>query len=169
MEENNKGFEINFEGGAKKQKKYNLKTDTYTARISNVSDMFQTMKWQSTEMESKFTIEFEIPQSTEPAKLAFFVRPKIMHSAKKKGYSDSALYQILERANLLEECKTFLTTLSEIDKDRDQKIIEWLKSVLINRQVRVYIKNVKSAEGEEYSSIQEIIEFTDVVKQETIV
>lgn len=170
MEKTNKGFDVDWE--PKQRKRVFLQPDSYGAVIIGVGDIFlQKNPFNNNEEEPKLAVQLEIPsvqQEGKAVQFAYFMKAKIAHSAKKDGYSDSKLYSLLEKAELLDECKTFWATVKD-QPLRDAELTRWLREKLLGREVKVLIKTVLPKDGsEKYSMVGELLRFLDVIQEEKV-
>lgn len=166
---NTSGFEVDFE--AKERKRVFLQPDSYESVIVGIGDIFHQKNPFNNQDEARFVVQLEIPsikQDGKPVQFGYFLKAKIAHSAKKDGYSDSKLYSLLEKADIIEECKTYWATIKEIPT-RDAELIKWLREKLLLRPVKVLIKTVVQTEGgEKYSVVGELLRFLDVITEEKV-
>ncbi len=164
------GFEVDFE--AKERKRLFLQPDSYPATIVGVGEIFQQKNpFNNNEEESKLAIQLQVNgffSEGKAVQFPYFMKAKIAHSAKKEGYSDSKLYSLLDKAQLIEECKNFWTTIKD-NPLKDAELVRWLREQLLGREVKVLIKTVIPKDGsDKYSMVGELLRFLDVVEEEKV-
>ena len=164
------GFDVDFEGTGKQDfKRFFLEPDSYEAEIISVSDVFESYNPFNGKNESKFSLTFSIKKGDEEMLFPYFLRTKIVHSAKKKGYSDSKLYTLLNRAGVLEKVKEHWDNIKDKDPEtRDKELLEYIRSLLLGRRCKVVLRTINPEEGEKYIVVSEIIRFLDVVEEEGV-
>ena len=153
---------INLTGEPEKEtyEKALIQEDAYNGIIVSVG--LQEMKaYESNQLEKKFLISILIDEEKDKDGneiiLPLFVKPTIT-KAYGKGKSNSKLYSILEKANLLEEIGRMSGELELLDALR-----AFLESRLQSRSVRVEVKttNKNNPDKVDYSSVKGILRFVE--------
>lgn len=135
--------------------------DAYDGTI--VSVVIQEVKaWKSEGMAKKFLVSVLLDNQKDKdgneVILPMFVNPMIT-KAYNKGVSNSKLYDILEKAGLLEEIGRMSGELEMLEALR-----AFLESRLQSRSVRVEVKttNKNNPEKDSYSAVKSILRFVEV-------
>lgn len=143
---------VDFDGTQSTQyEKARIDEDAYDAVIAAVKLEEMPSFDDRTKKESKFVFVCKIDKNELP----LFVSPVIKKSGGTKGYSNSKLYDILDKSKLLEEAKND----SEILRESYASMQLWLTARLVNRKVRVQVKNSNKGTEKEYSRVADILRF----------
>lgn len=86
--------------------------------------------------------------------LSLFCNPKIVKSSGTKGFDNSKLYNILDKAHLLTQIAQDKQKIKTI-----QGLTEWLITNLGDKKVRVLVKTTNKGKQNAYSSINDIVKF----------
>lgn len=156
------GFSVDFSGEGKTFVKPFVDPDSYEATVVNVSDIFVTKNNFSQEEEAKISFTFELDgvqdKEGKAVRIPYYVRAKIVHAAKKEGFSDSKLYSLLEKCGKLEECKKYWQSIKD-SADKDNQLANWLKTSFLGERAKVVTKTVVPKQGDKYSTISEVLKF----------
>jgi hypothetical protein len=154
-------FVTNLEG--KKADRVLVDVDSYEAVITKIGEIreFKTAfvnkeTGKSEEKtQNKFAIEWKIANkgNAEGKIIPMFVGTRISKGS--GSYSNSKLYDVLDKAGLIEEFK-------KANKITDDDIMEWLRKKLTDRIAKVITKTVNKNEKEKsYSVVDDIVKFLD--------
>ena len=152
-------MKVNLEGSKPKERHY-IEPDAYFGRIVEVSPIYQTKGFEGQDVE-KTTISVEITLDGKEKRtviLPHFVSATVIHASKQSGYSDSKLYTVIENAGVMETFKKFWAESKDLE-DCNPLFVNWLRTVLIGKDVRVMVKTITPEVGEKYSVVKEIIKF----------
>lgn len=154
-------MEINLKG--QMEKRFGIPQDSYVAKLTEISEPFETTKFDSDIRIEKFRIDFDVvlgkgekvkiydddkvtEETMEEIKLPMYLSTKI---SKGTGtYSNSKLYDLIKAFGLLEE----LDEKSEEFAKDDDAFFTWLGAHLIGKKCKVLVKN--SEKG--YSRVADI-------------
>ena len=93
------------------------------------------------------------------AELAMFVNPIIKKSSGTSGYSNSKLYDLLEKSGDLEAAKA--------QGDRIKKLVgllEFLQATYVGRKCKALVKTTNKGTDKQYSSVGNIVRFVGKVE-----
>jgi len=152
------------------RKIYQLVDDSYEGTITKVSDPITTKPFAEGEKsQTKVIIECTIPQGDrESAVLQLWTTLVVSKGGTTKSgetYSNSKLYDILDKANLIGELEKFVEVEGDDDGNlADEKLVSFMRSFLINRTGKIDVETRKRLDGERYSIARSIKRFTDIVE-----
>ena len=157
------GFKINLDGMA--AQKTLVPEDAYEAVITSIGELMEfktNFPGKDGKLEEKtqekFPVEWTLKtKGYEEKKVTMFLSPRV---SKGSGtYSNSKLYDVLEKANLLEKFR-------KANRLLDDEIMTWLKTELKDRLARISVKNTISKKtGDKYSTVDKVIRFLDVAEE----
>lgn len=142
-------------------KRFSVEADTYAGRIVEVSDIKKQKGFEEKEVEKlRVIVELDFKQNGENVKLPYFLTASVSHASKRPGYSDSKLYTLLELAKELDNFKVMWETVDDKSEDEKNKVlVEWLRSKLLGRKVKIMTKTVKGTDGSAYSVVHQVVKF----------
>ncbi len=153
-------MDVNFDGKSQKEKVF-VDEDSYPAVISGVSDIRDQPKYQKpNETEEKLNIDFKIKlPNNEQKEISFFCKPLVSKGS--GDYSNSKMFDLLEKCELLDAFKEAWKTMETIeDKDnKNKEFVDFLRNNLINKPCKVMAKTVKKGTPEQYSVVEKVIKF----------
>ena len=96
-------------------------------------------------------------KAKEPVDLPLYCNPVIKKASAggKKSYSNSKLYDIIEKAGLLEKAKKQHDVLETL-----QGLTSWLDASLRGRQCRVLVKTRNKGMENSYSTVADVVRFS---------
>ena len=141
--------------------KVKLEEDTYSGVISRISDILTVPDFSGGDSEKivfDLTCDDAKDKDGNPAVLTFWCTAKVHKgNVDKTGrkFSDSKLYETLEKANLMEKLNDFGSVFEsyETDEEKNRAFTKFLRDYLLDAKCRFIIKNRTSKEGEEYSTV----------------
>ena len=155
-------MEINLDGKQTIFEKFLVPEDVYIGVIKSISEIKKIKGFGDKEVE-KFVINVELSdKKTVPA----FLTAKIIKSNNPQ-YSNSKLYDLLEKSKDLEEFRHYWSTIKNTPESEQLNglVIGWLRTKLIDREVKITTKTTQNMAGEKYSIIEKLIRFNDVVEE----
>ena len=167
---NNMGLKINLTGEAqafKGAEKVLLEEGTYVGTITRVSDIVKVKGWNDDELVEKVVLDVTVDSvQTEtggPVVLTLWTSTSITKGGTRAGkvFSNSKLYDVLQKAGALPKLEQMLPVLQSIAKPEEQTKAfgDFLKDVLQNRKVNVLTKNRDGKDGQQYSGIDRFLSF----------
>jgi len=133
--------------------------DSYEAKVVGVSDVYEAMDYNGKSVE-KIRFDFELLSGE---KIPYFVSAVISdaseHNAK---YKNSKLYDIMVQADALDDFQTVCGETFTEDQDAAQQnavFVDFLRSILVNRRVKVLTKAVNPKSGDPYSVVDSVLKF----------
>jgi hypothetical protein len=157
------------ENKAYDKKYYVLDDDTYMGTITRVAGPFTTPPFEAGGKDQVKVVfdctvakEDRRPSGDENAVLPLWVSLVVSKggkNAKGEVMSNSKLYDILDKANLLDDVNKFVETSGANGEVPDDKLVGFLESYLIKRQAKFLVVSKKNANGEKYSVVKDVVRF----------
>lgn len=132
-----------------------IEPDAYIGTIVAISDVYSQKGFEEKIVE-KLRVEIEL--DGKKIKLPYFLTATVSHASKQAGYSDSKLYSMLDLAKELDNFKKMWSTVAD-NQDKNQIVVDWLRSQLLSRKVKVMVKTVNAFDGTNYSVVGQIVKF----------
>jgi len=136
--------------------KHLVPEDAYAGVIKSV-ELTDTKAYNSEEQVKKLVFAIEIEHEGKKIELPLFCNPIIKRSSGAKGYSNSKLFDLIDKAGLLsvaetksEELKTFAG------------LTDWLVQKMLKLECKVLVKTTNKNTDSAYSSIKDIVRFESV-------
>lgn len=153
-----------FDGTTNEYPKIRIEDDSYNLKIIGIKE-FLGKKYQSTEPETKLAIELEIeaqegiPTVLVGSKLTHYIKP-VISKAKKEGFSNSKLYDLLFDLNLLNEYRGLRDSIVHSGKKvSTEELCIFLNSNLVNKRLRCSTKTSNKGTDKAYSFVSKILRF----------
>ena len=150
---------VNLDGKSPLKERVFIKEDAYNAVISGVSDIREQAKYQNPkETEEKFNIDFTVTTPEGPKEIPMFLTPKVTKGS--GTYSNSKLFDVLEKAKLLEDFKKVWDTIEVMDgkENQNKALIDFLQKVLLQKPCKVLTGTSKKGQADQYSVVDKIID-----------
>jgi hypothetical protein len=177
-------MEINLDGKSTKtnEKVYGVMEDSYKAILTDISEPYMANKYKSeTEQEEKITLNFDVfiednqdvtvfvndEKHTEKLKVVPLNLYCTTRISKGSGdYSNSKLYDVLDKYGLLEQLKKDM----KLFDDKPELFVKWLKEKIMHSNVKVAVKNGKESGVSRISTINRVIDCPNFmpVKEEKV-
>lgn len=139
--------EMNLDGKSPEYEKVYVPVDSYEAEIVGISDPFETKGYDSNKIVMKRRMEVRIGKKTVP----MFMTDKVTKGS--GSYSNSKLYDLLEKLGLLDEVKKNKEKLENSDV-----FTVWFNDKMGGKKVKVLTKTVNKMDKERrYSVVDDII------------
>ena len=146
-----------------------IDVDSYQSEVMEIGDTYKEKGYQTEKEEEKFVINFKI-QTMLPSKEDPEVKvktdvllPLFMKTVITKGsgtYSNSKLYDFLEKSDLLKTFKSEWPRISLLPDDKqNEAFINFFKDRCLGKICKIMTKTVKKGTPEAYSVVGEIIKF----------
>jgi len=129
--------------------------DSYQA-IIKACQMFEVKKFDGPGKESKvvFAIEVSGEGLEEPVELPLYCNPVIKKSSGTKGFSNSKLYDVLDKAGLLNQAREDKAELAFLGS-----LVSWFNVNLVGRKCKVLVKTRNRGQDNAYSTVSDIVRF----------
>jgi len=150
---------VDFEGLAQSSApaKVLIEEDSYPGEITGV-DLIKSASYENKNVivdKVVFSIRLD-DESVTDAELAMFVNPVIRKSGGTAGYSNSKLYDLLEKSGDLEKAKGFGPGLKTL-----VGLLEFLQETYVGRKCKALVKTVNKGTEKQYSSVGNIVRFVE--------
>ena len=155
VEENRKEVLVDFDGKKPISNKALVAEDAYNATFLSCS-LEQVPSYNNPQVATNkviFQVELEDAKKTV---LPLFANPVIKKSSGTKGYTNSKLYDLLEKGGLLDEAKKQFVALETY-----KGLVGFLESVLRGRRARVVVKVSNKGTENAYSTIGSVVTFLE--------
>jgi hypothetical protein len=141
--------------------KVHIADDVYEAVIKDISDPFITPNKFEGEDKEKIVVSFEIKEGEKEYTLPMFVTTTV--SKGEGNYSNSKLFDVLDKKGLIEDFKSTWEKISVMDKEvHEEKFTDYLKDNLIGAKCKVLTKTVnKDKADKRYSIVKEITRYIE--------
>ena len=153
------GVFLDFEGTSSQGFDKPLVAEDSYQGVIKACQAIETRKYDGNGVEDKiiFNIEISGNDLKEPVELPLFANPIIKKSSGTKGYSNSKLYDLLDKSGLLAEAKVDAEELAYLSS-----LVSWFNANLIGRKCKVLVKTRKKGMEGAYSSIADVLRFEPV-------
>ena len=138
-----------------------LQEDSYPSVIQEISDIEEYKVWnEENKMEEKMRIKFRVKDG-EDKQHELNMYPKPLVTKGSGTYSNSKMYDVLDKAGLLDEFKKVWEQISVLTdpKAKNAAFVDFLQKNLVNKPCKVMVKTVKKGTPEQYSIVKEVIRF----------
>ncbi len=151
---------VNFDGKGQTERVFIEKEDAYDAVISGVSDIRDQPVYQKPDKtEEKLTIDFTVKTPEGNKEIPMFAKPLVTLGS--GTYSNSKMYDVLEKCGLLETFKQKWDTIDVMDNKENQNkaFVEFLQMHLLQKPCKVLTKTIKKGQPSQYTVVDKIINF----------
>ena len=153
---------VDFEGTSQAQvvAKVLIEEDSYLGEVAGV-DLIKSGSWDNKSVlvdKLVFAIKLDDEGVTD-TELALFVNPTIKKSSGTPGFSNSKLYDLLEKSGDLEKAKEQGDRLKSL-----VGLLEFLQATYIGRKCKALVKTTNKGTDKQYSSVGNIVRFVDKAK-----
>lgn len=156
MAETKQEVMVDFEGTAQSAvKKTLIQEDSYPGEIISV-ELIEVPNYEDKNKADKKLI-FQVKlagEGTLGAILPLYVNPTIKKSGGKAGYSNSKLYDMLDKAGELEAAKSRRAELVKLDG-----LLAFLSEKFVGKKVKALVKTRNKGKEGAYSTIADILRF----------
>lgn len=162
-------FDLTGEGSQMARDLYFVPPDAYEGVITKIDGPRETMGYDGNGSKMKAIFTCEIPNSQGkiiPLQM-WVVLTVTKGSVSKSGkrYSNSKLYDVLNKAGLVDEIEKFAKNKSAEGEIPDEELMSFLKEHLIGRTAKFDVETSTTKEGEEYSRVKDIKRFMDIERE----
>ncbi len=141
--------------------KVHIPDDVYEAVITDISDPFITPNKFEGEDKEKIVVSFEMKEGDKKHLLPMFVTTTV--SKGEGNYSNSKLYDVLDKKKLIDDFKSTWEKISAMDEEvHNEKFVQYLKDSLVGVKCKVLTKTVNKDDADKrYSIVKEITRYLD--------
>lgn len=156
---------------------YEVKDDAYEGVISRLAGPFTTPAFKKGDPDqTKIILDCTIPvkciridangnrEKAETAKLPLWcslVISKGGQNIKGETMSNSKLFDIMDKAGMIADVDAFMKREGAEGEIPDDKLVEFLKQVLVGRTAKLLVATKTNKAGGKYSVVKEVMRFTD--------
>ena len=136
-----------------------IEPDTYDSEITNISDIFKTPGYNGGETE-KLIISFNLQyREGKLIQLPMFVTAVVSKGGGE--YNNSKLYDILEKAEEIDQFTQFSQELEQLTDNQEKNLsfVKYLNKNLKGKKCKILVKIVTPKNGDVYSVVDKVIKF----------
>ncbi len=156
---------VDFEGTAQSNapKKVLVEEDSYFAEVTSVESIKAASYDNKSVLVDKLVFSMALEgEGSDGAELAMFVNPIIKKSSGTAGYSNSKLYDLLDKAGEMDNAKAKGDELKSL-----VGLVEFLQLAFMGRKCKVLVKTTNKGKENQYSSVGNVIRFEAKAKEES--